>query len=64
MSEQSNPVLDLNKTYFLGFLLSISAGIVWSFGAPTVRHMIDAEIYQWHYLFVRGVVVAIILLFF
>ena len=64
MSEQSNPILDLNKTYFLGFLLAISAGIVWSFGAPTVRHMIDAEIYQWHYLFVRGVVVAIILLFF
>ncbi|MGY9025630.1 MAG: DMT family transporter [Candidatus Pelagibacterales bacterium] len=65
MSDQTkNLSLELNKTYFLGFLLAISAGIIWSFGAPTVRHMVDAELYQWHYLFVRGIVVASILLIF
>ena len=51
-----------NKTYLIGFILALSAGLIWSFGAPTVRYMVDAEIYQWHYLFCRGIVVATILL--
>ena len=51
-----------NKTYLIGFVLALSAGLIWSFGAPTVRYMIDAQIYQWHYLFYRGIVVATILL--
>ena len=55
---------DYNKKYFLGFILALSAGLIWSFGAPTVRHMVDAQIYQWHYLFCRGLTVATILLFF
>ena len=55
---------DYNKKYFLGFTLALSAGLIWSFGAPTVRHMVDAQIYQWHYLFCRGVTVATILLIF
>ena len=53
-----------NKTYLMGFILALSAGLIWSFGAPTVRYMVDAEIYQWHYLFCRGIVVATILLIF
>ncbi|MDC3204835.1 DMT family transporter [Pelagibacteraceae bacterium] len=53
-----------NKTYLIGFILALSAGLIWSFGAPTVRYMVDAEIYQWHYLFCRGIVVATILLIF
>lgn len=55
---------EFNKTYLLGFALAVSAGLIWSFGAPTVRHMIDAQIYQWHYLFCRGIMVATILLIF
>ncbi|MDG2417017.1 MAG: DMT family transporter [Pelagibacterales bacterium] len=55
---------DYNKKYFLGFVLALSAGLIWSFGAPTVRHMVDAQIYQWHYLFCRGLTVATILLIF
>ena len=55
---------DYNKKYFLGFILALSAGLIWSFGAPTVRHMVDAQIYQWHYLFCRGLTVATILLIF
>ena len=55
---------DYNKKYFLGFILALSAGLIWSFGAPTVRYMVDAQIYQWHYLFCRGLTVATILLIF
>ena len=58
MTEQNN------KTYLIGFILALSAGLIWSFGAPTVRYMIDAQIYQWHYLFCRGITVATILLIF
>ena len=53
-----------NKEYFIGFILALSAGLIWSFGAPTVRYMVEAEIYQWHYLFCRGITVASILLIF
>ena len=56
MTEQNN------KTYLIGFILALSAGLIWSFGAPTVRYMVDAQVYQWHYLFYRGIVVATILL--
>ena len=55
---------DYNKEYFIGFILALSAGLIWSFGAPTVRYMVDAQIYQWHYLFCRGITVASILLIF
>ena len=56
MTEQNN------KTYLIGFILALAAGLIWSFGAPTVRYMVDAQVYQWHYLFYRGIVVATILL--
>lgn len=58
MTEQNN------KTYLIGFILALSAGLIWSFGAPTVRYMIDAQIYQWHYLFCRGITVEQFYLFF
>ena len=47
MTEQNN------KTYLIGFILALSAGLIWSFGAPTVRYMVDAQVYQWHYLFIE-----------
>lgn len=39
----------------------LMAGTLWSFGALTVRYMIDAYHYRWQYLFFRGVTVALIL---
>jgi drug/metabolite transporter (DMT)-like permease len=44
----------LSNNYFLGFVLVCVAGIVWSFGAPIVRLMEDAENYKLPYLFYRG----------
>jgi len=55
---------DTSNKYFLGFFLALAAGLIWSFGAPTIRYMIDAQIYQWHYLFCRGITVATILVIF
>ena len=64
MNKQSNAEIDFAKKYYLGFFLALSAGLIWSFGAPTIRYMVDAQIYQWHYLFCRGITVATILIFF
>ena len=55
---------DTSNKYFLGFFLALAAGLIWSFGAPTIRYMIDAQIYQWHYLFCRGITEATILVIF
>jgi len=55
---------DTSNKYFLGFFLALAAGLIWSFGAPTIRYMVDAQIYQWHYLFCRGITVATILVIF
>jgi len=37
------------------------AGTLWSFGALTVRYMVDPQNYRWQYLFFRGLTVAGIL---
>ena len=55
---------DTGNKYFLGFFLALAAGLIWSFGAPTIRYMVDAQIYQWHYLFCRGITVATVLVIF
>ena len=39
----------------------LTAGTLWSFGALTIRHMVDPQIYRWQYLFFRGLTVAAIL---
>lgn len=39
----------------------LTAGTVWSFGALTIRYMIDPQDYRWQYLFFRGLTVAAIL---
>jgi len=56
MTEQNN------KTYLIGFILAISDGFIWIFGAANVSYMVDVEIFQWHYVFYRGIVVATIML--
>ena len=44
----------MQNKYLLGFVLVCLSGIVWSFGAPIVRHMENAENYKLLYLFYRG----------
>jgi drug/metabolite transporter (DMT)-like permease len=51
-----------NRDYLKAFLLVLSAGTLWSFGALIVRYMEAAHRYQWQYLFYRGMTVAILLL--
>ena len=50
------------RDYLKAFFLVLAAGIIWSFGAVLVRYMEAAQSYQWHYLFYRGMTVAIVLL--
>jgi drug/metabolite transporter (DMT)-like permease len=43
-------------------LLSVlTAGTLWSFGALTIRYMVDPQSYRWQYLFFRGLTIAVIL---
>ena len=43
----------------LSFVLT--AGTLWSFGALTIRYMVDPQNYRWQYLFFRGLTIASIL---
>ena len=51
-----------SSSYFNAFLLVFLAGLFWSFGAVTVRYMIDAHSYVFQYLFYRGFAISTILL--
>ncbi len=51
-----------NNTYLYAFCVVFLAGIFWSFGALTVRYMIDGHNYVFEYLFYRGFAIAIILI--
>tara|TARA_B100000674_G_C37921908_1_gene953678 strand:- start:899 stop:1801 length:903 start_codon:yes stop_codon:yes gene_type:complete len=51
-----------NNTYLYAFSVVFIAGIFWSFGALTVRYMIDGHDYVFQYLFYRGLSIAIILI--
>ena len=50
------------NTYFYAFTVVFLAGIFWSFGALTVRYMVDGHAYVFQYLFYRGFSISIILL--
>ena len=51
-----------NNSYLYAFTVVFFAGILWSFGALTVRYMIDGHQYVFQYLFYRGFAIAIILI--
>ena len=51
-----------SNLYLKGFFLVFFAGLFWSFGAPTVRYMINGHDFVFHYLFYRGLSIAIILI--
>ena len=42
-------------------IIVVLSGLIWSFGAPVVKHMIDPQMYQLPYLIVRGITVAMII---
>ena len=52
----------LPSSYFLAFISVVTAGILWSFGALTVRYMIDGHAYVFQYLFYRGISISLILI--
>tara|TARA_Y100001970_G_scaffold161486_1_gene197473 strand:- start:621 stop:1523 length:903 start_codon:yes stop_codon:yes gene_type:complete len=53
----------MNKnTYIYAFILVFLAGTIWSFGALTVRYMINSHEYVFQYLFYRGFTISIILI--
>jgi len=52
----------LDSAYFSAFVLVVLSGLLWSFGALTVRYMIDGHDYVFQYLFYRGISIAVILI--
>ena len=50
------------NSYLYAFSVVFLAGIFWSFGALTVRYMVDGHQYVFQYLFYRGLTISIILL--
>jgi len=51
-----------DRNYLKAFFMAFFAGTIWSFGALIVRYMEAAQIYQWQYLFFRGLTIAIVIL--
>jgi len=51
-----------SNNYFNAFILVFVAGLFWSFGAVTVRYMVDAHSYVFQYLFYRGFAISTILI--
>ena len=51
-----------SNNYFNAFILVFLSGLFWSFGAVTVRYMVEGHSYVFQYLFYRGLSIAIILL--
>jgi len=54
----------LDSAYFSAFVLVVISGLLWSFGALTVRYMVDGHDYVFQYLFYRGISIAVILIFY
>ena len=52
----------IKNTYIYAFTVVFFAGIFWSFGALTVRYMVDGHDYVFQYLFYRGFSISLILL--
>ncbi len=52
----------MQNRYFLVFVLVVVSGIIWSFGAPLVRLLEDAENYRLHYLLYRGLLIPSLIL--
>ena len=54
----------MKNSYLIGFFLVVVSGVIWSFGAPLVRYLEDAEIYRLQYLLYRGLIITSVILIF
>ena len=54
----------MKNNYLLGFFLVVVSGIIWSFGAPLVRFLEDAESFRLQYLLYRGLIITSVILIF
>ena len=45
----------------LAIPIVLLAGTFWSFGPYVVRHIDDAHLFPWQYLFTRGIIIFILL---
>jgi len=54
----------MKNNYLLGFSLVVISGIIWSFGAPLVRLLEDAESFRLQYLLYRGLIITSVILIF
>ena len=52
----------MQNNYFLGFVLVVIGGLVWSLGAPLVRFLEDAEHYRLPFLFYRGIILFLVVI--
>ena len=52
----------MQNNYFLGFVLVVISGLVWSLGAPLVRLLEDAEHYRLPFLFYRGIILFLVVI--
>jgi len=52
----------MQNNYFLGFVLVVIGGLVWSLGAPLVRFLEDAEHYRLPFLIYRGIILFLVLI--
>ena len=54
----------MQNNYSLGFFLVVLSGLIWSFGAPLVRLLEDADSYRLQYLLYRGLIITSVILIF
>jgi len=52
----------VKNNYFLGFVLVVTSGFVWSLGAPMIRFFEDAEYYRLPFLFYRGITIFVVVI--
>ena len=52
----------MQNNYFLGFVLVVISGLVWSLGAPLVRFLEDAEHYRLPFIFYRGIILFLVVI--
>jgi drug/metabolite transporter (DMT)-like permease len=61
LNEMRNEIMMTETAHSKALFQILTAGMLWSFGALTIRYMVDPQIYRWQYLFFRGLTVAAIL---
>lgn len=54
----------MQNNYLLGFFLVVLSGLIWSFGAPLVRLLEDADSFRLQYLLYRGLIITSVILIF